>query len=60
MPFRRDAEGAKAAVDRLLDLPGIDHRKVIDAQTSIQNATFPIWARAAGEPATPGETGATA
>ncbi|WP_175778546.1 hypothetical protein [Burkholderia cenocepacia] len=58
--FPQDAEGAKAAVDRLLDLPGIDHRKVIDAQTSIQNATFPIWARAAGEPATPGETGATA
>ncbi|MEB2542395.1 hypothetical protein [Burkholderia cenocepacia] len=58
--FPQDAEGAKAAVDRLLDLPGIDHRKVIDAQTSIQNATFPIWARTAGEPATPGETGATA
>ncbi|MBR8043059.1 hypothetical protein KDW40_16400 [Burkholderia cenocepacia] len=58
--FPQDAEGAKAAVDRLLDLPGIDHRKVIDAQASIQNATFPIWARAAGEPATPGETGATA
>ncbi|RQU80024.1 hypothetical protein DF141_04245 [Burkholderia cenocepacia] len=58
--FPQDAEGAKAAVDRLLDLPGIDHRKVIDAQTSIQNATFPIWERAAREPATPGETGATA
>ena len=58
--FPQDAEGAKAAVDRLLDLPGIDHRKVIDAQTSIQNATFPIWERAAGEPASPGETGATA
>ncbi|HGO6077521.1 hypothetical protein KDX27_07065 [Burkholderia cenocepacia] len=58
--FPQDAEGAKAAIDRLLDLPGIDHRKVIDAQTSIQNATFPIWARTAGEPATPGETGATA
>ncbi|MDR0244940.1 MAG: hypothetical protein LBJ65_25370 [Burkholderia sp.] len=58
--FPQDAEGAKAAVDRLLDLPGIDHRKVIDAQTSIQNATFPIWARAGGEPATPDETGATA
>ncbi|AZQ54728.1 hypothetical protein [Burkholderia cenocepacia] len=58
--FPQDAQGAKAAVDRLLDLPGIDHRKVIDAQTSIQNATFPIWERAAGEPAAPGETGATA
>lgn len=44
--FPQDAEGAKAAVDRLLDLPGIDHRKVIDAQTSIRNATFPIWERA--------------
>ncbi|WGY70206.1 hypothetical protein KEC55_24460 [Burkholderia cepacia] len=44
--FPQDTEGAKAAVDRLLDLPGIDHRKVIDAQTSIQNATFPIWERA--------------
>lgn len=58
--FPQDAEGAKAAVDRLLDLPGIDHRKVVDAQTSIQNATFPIWERTAGDPATPGETGATA
>ncbi|KGB92209.1 MULTISPECIES: hypothetical protein [Burkholderia] len=48
--FPQDAEGAKAAVDRLLDLPGIDHRKVIDAQTSIQNATFPIWERATGAP----------
>ncbi|WP_423395183.1 hypothetical protein [Burkholderia sp. LMG 21824] len=45
--FPQDAEGAKAAVDRLLDLPGIDHRKVIDAQTSVQNAVFPIWQRAA-------------
>ncbi|WP_175954358.1 hypothetical protein [Burkholderia sp. BCC0405] len=45
--FPQDAEGAKAAVDRLLDLPGIDHRKVIDAQTSVQNAMFPIWQRAA-------------
>ena len=44
--FPQDAEGAKAAVDRLLDLPGIDHRKVIDAQTSVQNAMFPIWERA--------------
>ncbi|WP_322082281.1 hypothetical protein [Burkholderia sp. BCC1972] len=58
--FPQDAEGAKAAVDRLLDLPGIDHRKVIDAQTSIRNATFPVWARAGSESATPGETGATA
>ncbi|KVH10633.1 hypothetical protein WS84_14020 [Burkholderia anthina] len=58
--FPQDAEGAKAAVDRLLDLPGIDHRKVIDAQTSIQNATFPIWERPAREPATPGDAGATA
>ncbi|WP_176051282.1 hypothetical protein [Burkholderia sp. BCC1644] len=45
--FPQDTEGAKAAIDLLLDLPGIDHRKVIDAQTSIQNATFPIWERAA-------------
>ncbi|WP_175932864.1 MULTISPECIES: hypothetical protein [unclassified Burkholderia] len=58
--FPQDAEGAKAAVDRLLDLPGIDHRKVIDAQTSIQNATFPIWARATSESSAPGEAGATA
>ncbi|AOI75172.1 hypothetical protein [Burkholderia sp. NRF60-BP8] len=55
--FPQDAEGAKAAVDRLLDLPGIDHRKVIDAQTSIQNATFPIWERATGAP---GKAGAAA
>ncbi|WP_175883899.1 hypothetical protein [Burkholderia sp. BCC0044] len=58
--FPQDAPGAKAAVDRLLDLPGIDHRKVIDAQTSIQNAMFPIWERATREPAAPGGTGATA
>ncbi|MDI9652726.1 hypothetical protein QM306_30560 [Burkholderia cenocepacia] len=58
--FPQDAEGAKAAIDRLLDLPGIDHRKVIDAQTSIQNATFPIWERRANEPAAPGEAGAAA
>ncbi|MCA8008170.1 hypothetical protein [Burkholderia cenocepacia] len=58
--FPQDAEGAKAAIDRLLDLPGIDHRKVIDAQTSIQNATFPIWERRASEPAAPGEAGAAA
>ncbi|KVL40421.1 hypothetical protein [Burkholderia sp. MSMB1835] len=58
--FPQDAEGAKAAVDRLLDLPGIDHRKVIDAQTSIQNATFPIWERAAGKPGAPGKAGAAA
>ncbi|ERI31161.1 hypothetical protein BURCENBC7_AP0539 [Burkholderia cenocepacia BC7] len=58
--FPQDAEGAKAAIDRLLDLPGIDHRKVIDAQTSIQNATFPIWERRTSEPAAPGEAGAAA
>ncbi|MBR8388959.1 MULTISPECIES: hypothetical protein [Burkholderia] len=58
--FPQDAEGAKAAIDRLLDLPGIDHRKVVDAQTSIQNATFPIWERMASEPAAPGEAGAAA
>lgn len=45
--FPQDAEGAKAAIDRLLDLPGVDHRKVIDAQTSARNATFPIRERAA-------------
>ncbi|VWC38073.1 hypothetical protein BLA13014_06678 [Burkholderia aenigmatica] len=45
--FPQNADGVKAAVDRLLDLPGIDHRKVIDAQTSVQNAMFPIWQRAA-------------
>ncbi|WP_230962828.1 hypothetical protein [Burkholderia cepacia] len=28
--FPQDAEGAKAAIDRLLDLPGVDHRKVIE------------------------------
>lgn len=43
----RVPEGAKAAIDRLLDLPGVDHRKVIDAQTSARNATFPIRERAA-------------
>ncbi|NTZ81988.1 hypothetical protein FCJ61_02875 [Burkholderia metallica] len=58
--FPQDAHGAKAAVDRLLDLPGIDHRKVIDAQTSVENATFPIWERAAGKPAAAGEAGAAA
>ncbi|WP_027782275.1 MULTISPECIES: hypothetical protein [Burkholderia] len=58
--FPQDAHGAKAAVDRLLDLPGIDHRKVIDAQTSIQHATFPIWERAASRPAAQGEAGAAA
>ncbi|MBN3827454.1 hypothetical protein G3O00_28065 [Burkholderia sp. Ac-20384] len=45
--FPQGADGAKAAVDRLLDLPGIDHRTVIDAQTSVRNAMFPIWQRAA-------------
>lgn len=25
--------------------PGIDHRKLIDAQTSVKNAMFPIWQR---------------
>ncbi|WP_256990131.1 MULTISPECIES: hypothetical protein [unclassified Burkholderia] len=28
-------------------MPGIDHRKVIDAQASDKNAMFPIWRRAA-------------
>ncbi len=45
--FPQDTEGAKAAIDRLLDLPGVDHRKVIDAQTSARNATSPIRERAA-------------
>ncbi|WP_254614955.1 hypothetical protein [Burkholderia pyrrocinia] len=54
--FPQDAEGAKAAVDRLLDLPAVDHRKVIDAQTSVQNATFPIWERAAQAAPKDGET----
>ncbi|MBZ5789377.1 hypothetical protein K8353_04580 [Burkholderia contaminans] len=45
--FPQDAEGAKAAVDRLLGLPGIDHGKVIAAQTSVDNAMFPIWQRSA-------------
>ncbi|WP_254597919.1 hypothetical protein [Burkholderia lata] len=34
-------------MERLLATPGINPRTVIDAQTSIRNATLPIRARAA-------------
>jgi hypothetical protein len=43
--FPQGAMGEKAAVDRLLGLPGFDHEAMIMAMGSTGNAVFPVWRR---------------
>jgi hypothetical protein len=43
--FPQGAAGEKAAVDRLLGLPGFDHEAMIMAMGSTGNAVFPVWRR---------------
>jgi hypothetical protein len=43
--FPQGAVGEKAAVHRLVGLPGFDHEAMIMAMGSTGNAVFPVWRR---------------
>ena len=45
LAFPQGASGEKAAMDRLLALPGFDHEAMTRAACCVDNATFPVWER---------------
>ncbi|MBI1339990.1 hypothetical protein GC169_07245 [bacterium] len=45
MTFPKGASGEDAMLDYLMELPGFDYEKMIEAMGSTDNASFPVWRR---------------